>query len=245
MSDRELTAPVATQDAILLFRRLGIDVTGMTGEAVKAARRELLYRHHPDRGGDVDTAQLINAAYDLLKKGVPDRKSYGSDLDLYEAHKLKNPGCPEWVWAGYAGGIPDATIYQNDFSDINFIKKSIWELSRHSLTEYTIWGFDGQRFQGISVFGSPNTFSYMTTAMITWLVKQGRQCSAVLVGKADDKELLVTYGRGRYHTEQPLRIVHSSFNSNPGNDPIFESELTKLLEPANERPTGGSSTRKQ
>jgi hypothetical protein len=238
MSDKEFTAPVGMQEAISLFRRLGIDVAGMTGEAVKAARRELLYRHHPDRGGDVDTAQLINAAYDLLKNGVPDRTFYDSNLDLYEAHKLKNPGCPEWVWAGHAGGIPDSTIYQNDFSDINFIKKSIWELSRHSLTEYTIWGFDGQQFQGISVFGSPKTFSYMTTAMITWLVKQGRQCSSVLVGKADDKELLVTYAQGQYHTEQPLRIVHSSFNSNPGNDPSFESKLTEVLQRVNERTAG-------
>ena len=230
MSDKEFTAPVGIQDAILLFRRFGVDVTGMTREAVKVARRELLHRYHPDRGGDVDTAQLINAAYDLLKNGVPDGTFYGNDLDLYEAHKAENPGCPEWAWAGYSGGIPDSTIYRNDFSDLNFIKKSIWELSGHSRTEYTIWGSDSQRFHGISVFGSPKAFSYMTTAMITWLAKQGYQCSSVLVGTRLNKDLFVTYAEGQYYTDQPLYIAHSSFNSNPGNDPRFASKLAEVLE---------------
>jgi curved DNA-binding protein CbpA len=155
MPENQITLPVRAQDAIMLFRRFGVDVTGMSREAIKAARRDLLHRHHPDRGGDLDSAQLINAAYDLLKDGVPDEMFYSTDLDLYEAHKAKNPGSPEWVWAGYFGGIPDATIYRNDFSDVNFIKKSMWELSGQSRAEYTIWGFDGQRFHGISVFGSP------------------------------------------------------------------------------------------
>jgi hypothetical protein len=231
---KDLSVPARAQDAIMLFRQFGIDVTGMSREAIKAARRELLNRHHPDRGGALNTAQLINAAYDLLKDGVPEGRFYASDLDLYESHKVENPGCPEWAWAGYSGGIPDATIYRNDFSDLNFIKKSLWELSGRVVTEYTIWGSDGQRFHGISVFGTPKTFSYMTTAMITWLAKQGHHCSAVLVGAGPTKELYVTYAEGQYHTDKPIRVVHSSFNSNPGNDPSFESKLAEVLE----RPKG-------
>jgi hypothetical protein len=230
MPKTEFTVPARAQDAIMLFRRLGVDVTGMSREAIKVARRELLHRHHPDRGGDLDTAQLINTAYDLIKDGVSDGAFYGSDLAAYEAHKTQNPGCPEWAWAGYSGGVPDATIYRNDFSDINFVKKSLWELSGHSGTEYTIWGSDGQRFHGISAFGSPKIFSYMTTAMITWLSKQGHQCRAVLVGTGVTKELYMTYAEGRYHTEDPVRIVHSSFNSNPGNDPSFANKLAEVLE---------------
>jgi len=230
MSDSEFSVSGRAQDAIMLFRRLGVDVTGMNREAIKAARRELLHRHHPDRGGDLDTAQLINAAYDLIKDGVSAGAFHGSDLDLYESHKARNPGCPEWAWAGYTGGIPDATIYRNDFSDLNFIKKSLWELSGHSGAEYTIWGSDGQRFHGISVFGSPKIFSYMTTAMITWLSKQGHQCIAVLLGTGGTKELHMTYAEGRYHTDEPIMIVHSSFNSNPGNDPSFVNKLAEVLE---------------
>src|ERR1051326_9509477 len=88
-------APARGQDAIMVFRRLGVDVTGMSREAIKVARRELLHRHHPDRGGDLNTAQLINTAYDLIKDGVSHGAFYGSDLAVYEAHKTQNPGCPE------------------------------------------------------------------------------------------------------------------------------------------------------
>src|SRR5207244_6141090 len=147
-----------------------VDVTGMNREAIKAARRGLLHQHHPDRGGDLDTAQLINAAYDLIKDGVSAGAFYGSDLDLYESHKARNPGCPEWAWAGYSGGIPDATIYRNDFSELNFIKKSLWELSGHSGAEYNIWGSDGQRFLGFSVFGSLIIIRYIRFSLCTMIL---------------------------------------------------------------------------
>src|SRR5262249_22763061 len=39
-------------------------------ELVKAAHRELVKLHHPDRGGDLETMQKVNAAYDLLKTEV-------------------------------------------------------------------------------------------------------------------------------------------------------------------------------
>jgi curved DNA-binding protein CbpA len=229
MPENQIMLPVRAQDAIMLFRRFGVDVTGMSREAIKAVRRDLLHRYHPDRGGDLDSAQVINAAYDLLKDGVPDEMFYRTDLDLYEAHKAKNPGFPEWAWAGYSGGIPDATIYRNDFSDVNFIKKSMWELSGQSRAEYIIWGFDGRRFHGISVFGSPKIFSFMTTAIMTWLSKHAHQCRAVLVGTGKTRELYATYADGKYLTDQPIRIEHSSFNSNPGNDPNFARRLAEAL----------------
>ena len=213
----------------MLFRRFGIDVAGMSRDSIRAARRELLYKHHPDRGGDLNTAQLINAAYELLKQGVPDGTFFSTDLDVYEAHKAENAGCPEWVWAGHTSGLPDATIYRNDFSDLNFIKKSMWELSDQPRAEYIIWGLDGQRFHGIPVFGSPKIFSYMTTAMVTWLSKHAHQCDAVLIGTATTRECYVTYADGKYLTDRPIRIEHSSFNSNPGNDPKFLYKLAEAL----------------
>ena len=71
MRATEILPEVSVIDAILLFRRLGVDVTGMTPDAVKAARRDLIHTHHPDRGGNLGMAQSINAAYDLIKDGVP------------------------------------------------------------------------------------------------------------------------------------------------------------------------------
>jgi hypothetical protein len=233
MGEREISAPFGVQDAISLFWRLGIDVTGMAPEAVKTARRELLNQHHPDRGGDLKTAQLINAAYDLLKNGVPQGTFYGADLDLYEAHKARNPSYPEWAWAGFSGGVPDHHIYRNDFSDVNFIKKSMWELSGHSSTEYTIWGFDGCLLSGnVTVFGSPKIFHYMATAMITWLGKHSKSgvCRAVLVSKGNSRNVDLIYGDAKYYCDQPITLQHQSFNLNPGNDRDFATRLLLILE---------------
>jgi hypothetical protein len=223
---------ISVQGAISLFRRLGFDVAKMAPEALKATRRQLLSQHHPDRGGDLNTAQLINAAYDLLKNGVPNLALYGEDLDLYETHKAENPGYPEWAWAGYAGGVPDPKIYHNDFSDVNFIKKSMWELSSHSETEYTIWGFDGHLFRGyVAVFGSPKIFHYMATAMITWLATGGNpcECRAVFVTPRNTRDIYLIYTDGKYYSDQPIKMHHQSFNFNPGNDQNFINRLPEVL----------------
>jgi hypothetical protein len=227
-----ISVPIAAQDAISLFRRLGFDVAGMSPEAIKAIRRQLLNQYHPDRGGDLNTAQLINAAYDLLKNGMPKSALYGEDLDLYETYKAENPGYPEWAWAGYAGGIPEPKIYRNDFSDVNFIKKSMWELSGHSKTEYTIWGFDGHLFRGyVAVFGSPKIFHYMATAMITWLANGGDpcECRAVFVTKGKARDLYLIYADRKYYVGQIIKMQHRSFNFNPGNDQDFVKQLPEVL----------------
>src|SRR5204862_2798968 len=116
MRTTEILPEVNVIDAILLFRRFGIDVTGMAPETLRAARRQLIHQHHPDRGGNLDTAQSINAAYDLLKYGVPKyRGSAGALSSFRRVHqrreqvsvlKLCYPEYPEWVWAGSSGDIP-------------------------------------------------------------------------------------------------------------------------------------------
>src|SRR6184192_1599893 len=110
MRATEILPEVTIIDAILLFRRLGVDVTGMTPDAVKAARRDLIHQHHPDRGGDLDTAKLINAAYDLIKNGVPKyrgstfglksfRRAHQRRHEQIAALKLCYPDHPDWAWA--------------------------------------------------------------------------------------------------------------------------------------------------
>src|SRR5215471_870182 len=80
MRTTEILPEVSVIDAILLFRRLGTDVTGMTPEELRETRRRLINRHHPDRGGSLDMAQAINAAFDLLKDGVPKYRGLRSRL---------------------------------------------------------------------------------------------------------------------------------------------------------------------
>ena len=59
----------------------------------------------------------------------------------------------------------------------------MWELSGHSESEYTIWGFDGRIFRGhVAVFGAPKAFNYMADAMATFQTRGSNryECRAVL-----------------------------------------------------------------
>ena len=245
MRTTEILPEVSVIDAILLFRRFGVDVTGMTPEELREARRQLINRHHPDRGGSLQTAQSINAAYDLLKEGIPKyrgshfalssfRRANQNRRDQLAALKLCNPDYPEWVWAGCSGDTPGRfDIRIQDFTDINFIKKSIWELSGHSEYEYTVWGFDGRIFRGhFAVFGSPKVFNYMADAMVTFQTRGSNryECRAVFAHEEASRDLYLIYADGRHYGDAPVKMKHYSFNLNPGNDVDFVRELTALLD---------------
>lgn len=220
----EILPEVSVIDAILLFRRLGIDVTGMPADGLREARRRLIHRHHPDRGGSLETAQSINAAYDLLKDGVPKyqasasalrsfRRAHQNRRDQLAALKLCHPEYPEWIWAGCSGEIVSRPeIHKSDFTDINFIKKSLWELSGHSEYEYTIWGFDGRVFRGgVAVFGSPKVFDYMADAMITLQTKgtEPHECRAVFAHEKASRELYLIYANGKHYGDSPVKMQHT------------------------------------
>jgi hypothetical protein len=244
MHATEIPPEVNVIEAILLFRRLGVDVTGMAPDAVREARRQLIHRHHPDRGGNLDTAQSINAAYDLLKHGVPKyrgsafglgsfRRAHQRRREQVAALKLCYPERPEWVWAGCSediSGRPD--IRNQDFTDVNFIKKSMWELSGRSEFEYTIWGFDGHLFRGhIPIFGTPKIFNYMADAMLTWQLKGSNRhaCRAVFAHEQESGYLYLIYADGKHHGDSPIKIKHYSFNSSPGNDRDLLRDLPDVL----------------
>ena len=244
MRATEILPDVTVIDAILLFRRLGVDVTGMAPDTLRESRRQLIHRHHPDRGGNLDIAQSINAAYDLLKEGVPKYRGSTFGFDSFRrAHqrrreqvvalKLCYPEHPEWVWAGCSGDMPGrAEIYAQDFTDINFIKKSMWELSGHSEFEYTIWGFDGGLFRGrVAVFGSPKVFNYMADAMVTWQTKGSNRCEcrAVFAHEQESGDLCLIYADGKHYGDSPVKMKHYSFNANPGHDREFVRDLPDLL----------------
>uniref|UniRef100_A0A061RWT5 DnaJ-like protein n=1 Tax=Tetraselmis sp. GSL018 TaxID=582737 RepID=A0A061RWT5_9CHLO len=48
------------------YELLGVDRSASDSE-LKKAHRKLAMKHHPDKGGDPQTFQMINQAYDVLK----------------------------------------------------------------------------------------------------------------------------------------------------------------------------------
>ena len=235
---KELPYEMTAKKAFAIFSQFGIDVTGMPPDKLKTARNTLLKANHPDHGGTSQATRSINDAYKFLKNhgtSAPPKKiglsnqSYDAyHRDLYASGKM-----PDWAIAGYSGGsLRNTVIYKNDFTDVNFFKKAMWELSGKSKIAYTIWGFDGHSFQDfITVFGSPNIFNTMADAMVIWQTSSSPcPVRAVLVSPFQGQGLYLIYADGIYYGDRPLEMKHESINVNPGNDQEFTRKLRETLD---------------
>jgi hypothetical protein len=217
--------------AVGIFTRYGVPNPGQLSlPDLIAARKQLIKKHHPDTGANSDAAALINSAFDTLKN----RSGVSSQSSRSEPEAEDAP----WVMAGYSGGMRDsAQIFRNDYTDKNFIKKRMWELSKHSREEWTIWGFDGSYLRGVlTVYGSADIFAEMARAMVTWQTKGGNpySCRAVLVNRRREQQYFVIWADGRNYDKRPIDIESDSFNGNPSNDPQFNNRLRKLLDQLDE-----------
>jgi hypothetical protein len=253
---------MTVRDAIAVFAKFGVDVKGLypTGDEVKnlspdatqslflaklkKARNGILIEYHQDKTGSKDAAQEINPAYDILKQPgairMPVLTAGGVDWsqgwEEYEnqARPSASTETPVWAMAGFSGGAPPNTnISRNNYTDYNFIKKSMWELSGHSQQEWTISGFDGFFFRhSITVYGSPQIFDTMADAMIMWQTKGGNSypIRAVFVSRRHSKELLLIWADETYYGDNPIKMEHDSFNDNPSNDQQFQRELPAFLD---------------
>jgi hypothetical protein len=257
MRVRDVLREMSAADAAAIFAKYGVpNAASLPSDDLKVQRRKLMMQHHQDRTGDKVAGQEINAAYDILSRkptisrtrpsdtGASASSSRGGDYDWSHGgyYKREEPrGDPRaenpWAWAGYSGGAPPSTnIYRQDFTDYNFIKKYIWELTQKmgaKPEEYTIWGFDGTFFRNsITVYGSPETFKTMAHAMFDWQTKGGNpyQCRAIFVSPRKDPHLLYLVYADDHIFDDPLVLHHESMNSNPGNDQAFQRRLPGYLD---------------
>ena len=226
--------------ALAIFSRFGIDVAGMAPAQLRKARNKLLMAYHPDHGGAAEDLTAVNDAYDFLKNHgtAPSQRKPIGRLDQFHQNYSRDSHAlgkmPAWALAGYSGGsLPNTAIYKNDFSDANFFKKAMWELSGKSTTAYTIWGFDGHIFSSsIMVFGTPRIFDTMADAMVTWQSNSENPHSirAVLVSPFQGQGLYLIYADGIYYGDQPIQMEHQSSNANPNNDQEFIRMLPDILD---------------
>jgi hypothetical protein len=222
-----------SQQAIDIFKKYGVDVTGMPLDQIRKSRNALLQKHHPDTGGTMEAAQDINAAFDLLKNKNP----YLLKPTL-QPKPQPQPIPNEWIWAGYSGEYtPNSAISRSDFTDINFIKKSMWELSGKTNEEWTIFGYDGILFTNtIKVYGSSKIFYYMTIAMVDFQTKGSipLSCRAVFVRQGTSHDLYLIYENGKHHDQNPIKFVLHSRDLDHINHTKFMQELPGLLAELNQ-----------
>jgi hypothetical protein len=220
-------------DAAAIWRKVGVDPSTLTPKELFTARRTLAKTYHADAGGSGETMADINAAYDVLTSAKPTSRT-GS----HRAGPDEDPDAAIWAHAGWSGGMQNSTrINRNDYTDMNFIKKRMWELSKHSTQEWTISGFDGYFLRNsLTVYGSPEIFDEMAKAMVDWQTKGGNpyKCRAVLVSARRSKELRLIWADGRSYARKPIVVTSDSFNDNPSNDHTFNDRLRKLIDQLDE-----------
>jgi curved DNA-binding protein CbpA len=200
-------------------------------EKIKAARNKLIRKHHSDvNSGDDEAAKLINASYDVLKHGY----QAGFNDRPFRPQPSEERNAP---WQTDERG--SCRISRENYSDINYFKKRMWELSNHSRKKYTIWAFDGRFFRGcLTVFGSPEIFNQMARAMVIWNGSGNPYATrAVFVQKNRDPNLYLIY-LDKKMISPPIQMEHDSFNMNPANDMIFMHRLPERLDhiSANQKP---------
>ena len=218
----------------------------------------LVKKHHPDAGGNNDTMQYINAAYDVLKDSPIKKqtKNYGYG-DAYQPHQKEyddydksyntyqhqsnqrksasqNNRPTGWAQAGWSGGMPNSEhIYQENFNDLNYCKKTAWEISGKPPFdkdhEYTFQNWDGNYFRGsFSVYATPEKLFEISKMLIKW--DRFFKSVAVFYNHRSDKSKIYLVNLRGKEINPPQEFEHDSFNSNPGNDNSFTDYLRKNLE---------------
>lgn len=229
---RALYEALSYSDALNIFRKYGVEAKDMDEAELKKAFRGLAMANHPDRGGDEEALKMITAAYDALQKGgqaapgatYRDRspRNGGGDFN-------KDGDFPIWANAGHSGGMRNqGHIRREDYSDLNYFKRQMYELSGRSRQAWTIWTFDGNFFRSsVTVYGSPEIFSEMAKAVLQWEDTFYRK-NAVFVQRYGEDDIQLIWLDGE-NISPPVRFEHDSFNRNPGNDHRFCDKLPEML----------------
>jgi hypothetical protein len=214
------------QEAVAVFQKYGVDIVDMPAAQIRKSRNVLMQNHHPDAGGTVDAAQEINEAFSLVKN-IPFLKATPEPRQPTEPQPQPN----KWAWAGHSGpGTPNSTVLRNSFTDFNFIKKSMWELSEKSNDEWMIYGYDGILFTNtVVVYGSSKIFHYMAVAMIDCQTKGSAplSCRAVFARPTASNELHLIYADEKYYDQNPIKF---ELDSKSINNSKFMQELAIVLD---------------
>ena len=199
-------AAMSREAAEAILRRHGLDAAGLAPEEFKRRWQDLARQHHPDLGGDTRAMQEINAAYSILKP-----QAAGG---LRDTTSPRFRGVPVWAWAGHAVGasaLPDEAILRDDYSDRNFLRKRLWEMSGRSTEEWTLWAFDGRELlPPVVSYGSDAIFPEMGRAMLHHGRRGFRWPRAVLAQAPNERYEVLVLHADRRPLDPPAALSLSS-----------------------------------
>ncbi len=225
------------RDAAAVFAQFGVSAGELASQpGIRAARNRLMKAKHTDHGeSDTAAAALINAAYDVLKQ-LPE----GYYEAALPASAPPPPGLPGGFYDRqmHAAGVPRwqtdrtstaNTVIDESYSDANYIKRRLWELSGCGNDEYELFYYDGSFRRSIRVFGAPEIYPEMAKAVIAWNGgARGFGHRVVFVRRRRDARLFLIHMNGR-DLGRPRAVRQDSFDLPLGSDHQFLQQLPGLL----------------
>jgi hypothetical protein len=212
-----LKEEVSVSQAYDFLRSKGVNTVKLDAEALKAAAR----------GKSAEDRQKMKAAFDFIKKNEPENAR--APEEKMKWRNIEKPGsteAPPW-----AQGLNDWTINKDDFTDANYLRKTIWEISGKPNTALSLWVWNGERFgQHIVVLSKAKYFKEMAKAM----VKYARGEAKAVFFKGQGPEFVLIYNEGRF-LDKPIAFQTKVGGRNPNNDWDLVATLPRRLAQINRK----------
>ncbi|MHA2279008.1 MAG: hypothetical protein ACXAC2_24780 [Candidatus Kariarchaeaceae archaeon] len=197
--------------------------------------KRLIFKNHPDRGGDENVAKSINNAWEILKNSYTPGMDTGSNYQEYSGPAYYPPrqeGIPEWQ--------TDERASRNEVNeqlgrrDMNYCLKEIYDFSieRGDVIDVTFMAFDGQFGRGsFTAKSNEASLGFGGEVMEEWnsTGSNAYDTVAVFASFGSEKRIKLIRRLGRDVSEEDIWLEHDSFNSNPFNDQRFVDELRNNL----------------
>ena len=237
--------------AIQLFRAFGVNPTGLSKEELRHAWREIARVCHPDHGGDATQMTELNVAYQVLTK-VLHLRVKAEPEPVAEAGREQPSPTPEakpsrytpppppkdgdrrgagedWLSSGVEGRFTPVggRIRKEDYTDRNYIRKTIHERSRGERTSFHVQAFDGDYYTGLLLSGSPDLVPEMIRAVAELhRAERRRPAKAVLVREtlSGQHRAWTLHILGERAVEIPLSPDQVSVN-----EPAFLQKLNRII----------------
>jgi len=194
-------------------------------DEIKKTYRNLGMKYHPDRGGDIDKFHKLQNANEVLVNKRPSTSTRDSYKETRPSSYKESP-----IWQTDSRSSNN-DIYREDFSDINFCKKNIYEFSITfgKVENWNLIAFDGSFFRhSFTVKTNKDCLHYASLALDTWNSKGGNpyKTEAVIASLGGSGPWQVTRIKGKDVTAKNIILESDGY---PINDRRFSEKLKNII----------------